>query len=177
MSAFDDMVNELEHRGFSRAVAEAEVRAQYPEYALAAIAKSELDEAAREREVESDGDRVMLALGFAVVRLSQSRPSKVCAGLPDRRYYRPPRVVDRDNVGWFCPAITLWWEAKAEWGAQRPDQRAFQEMVEACGETYVLGTHRDLLAWLETQGIARVEADGTITSLHVPLRSSTNPHP
>ncbi len=134
--------------------------------AQAAIEKSKLDEAAREKAVESEGDRIMLALGFDVVRFSHPGPTKQTPGIADRRYRRPPRVIRRGGALQHVPAFALWWEAKAEWGRQSPDQRLFQEAEEAAGQVYVLGTHHDLVAWLTAQGIIRVESDGSITSLH-----------
>lgn len=175
MSAYDDMVGQLERRGFPRATAEAEVRSQYPDLAPESIAKSELSEEELEKAEEVEGDRVMLAIGFEAVRFSHPGRTKQTPGIADRRYYRRPRRIGRatmPDVGlgertfeFHDGGITLWWEAKSETGRQRPDQREFQEMVEACGETYVLGTHRVLFAWLVANKLCRVEQDGTITPL------------
>ncbi len=117
------------------------------------IEKSALDEAAREKAVEHEGDRIMRALGFDVVRFSHPGPTKQTPGIADRRYRNARRK------------LVLWWEAKAEWGRQSPDQRAFQEAEEACGGIYVLGTHHDLLNWLQLRRVCRVERDGSITPL------------
>lgn len=100
-----------------------------------------------EKQHEAEGDRLMLALGFEVVRLSEARKTKKTPGVPDRKYYHRRR------------RLTLWWEAKASSGTQRPDQRVFQEMAEACGETYVLGTLEALKSWLVDQGIATRDGD------------------
>lgn len=96
-----------------------------------------------ESKVESEGDKLMLAFGFEVVRLSQRRASKLTAGLPDRRYYHRRRQ------------LSCWWEVKSTTGRQRPDQREFQAMVEAVGETYLLGTYEVLRDWLVSERVAR----------------------
>jgi hypothetical protein len=36
------------------------------------------------------------------------------------------------------PGLTLWLEAKTKTGRQSPEQKAFQEKVEKCGDTYHL---------------------------------------
>lgn len=95
-----------------------------------------------EKAIEHAGDKQMAALGFEVVKFSHPGRTKQTPGIPDRRYYHRAR------------RLVLWWEAKSPTGRQRPDQRWFQEMCEACGETYVLGTDRDLFAWLVEHHIA-----------------------
>lgn len=95
-----------------------------------------------EKTIEHAGDKQMQALGFRVIRFSQPRESKQTPGIPDRKYYHVER------------RLTLWWEAKSATGEQRPAQKDFQEVCEACGETYVLGTDQDLFAWLVEHGIA-----------------------
>lgn len=151
----DAMINELVRKSVPRSKAEAAVDEALGLQSRAAIEKSELDELAREKAVEAEGDRIMAALGFDVVRLSQARRSKIQPGLPDRRYRHHHRK------------LALWWEAKAEWGRQSPDQKAFQEAEEACGQVYVLGTHVDLLDWLQLHRVCRRERDGSITPLPI----------
>lgn len=119
----------------------------------------EVDEDALEKAIEHEGDKLMRALGFEVVRFSHPGKTKQTPGIADRRYYRRPRVVERRDGRFHVPAIALWWEAKSATGRQRPDQRLFQEMVEACGEAYVLGTHDDLIAWLVEHRIAMPVGD------------------
>ncbi len=100
-----------------------------------------------EKSVEHDGDKLMAAHGFEAIRFSQPRATKQTPGIPDRRYYRPARAE--------TPAFSLWWEAKAADGVQSPAQRHFQELVESCGETYLLGTDHELLAWLSDNRLLR----------------------
>lgn len=101
-----------------------------------------------EKEIEDQGDKVMRALGFEVVRFSHPGRTKQTPGIPDRRYYSRRR------------RLAFWWEAKAPDGEQRPDQRVFQEMCEACGEPYVLGGLGDLKAWLTAHRVAVFDARG-----------------
>lgn len=98
----------------------------------------EADEARDERAVVVEGDRQMRARGFAVWNLSQPRASKIAAGVPDRLYTHPAR------------RLAAFWEAKSATGRQRPDQRVFQEHMDACGIVYLLGTDAVLTDWLAT---------------------------
>jgi hypothetical protein len=93
-------------------------------------------EVAREKQEEAWGDKLMEEYGFISIHFSQARASRQTPGIPDRKYYN----IDRK--------LTLWWEAKAGDGRQSRVQREFQAMAEACGETYILGTHLDLAGWL-----------------------------
>lgn len=83
------------------------------------------------------GDQLMMLHGFQVVRFSQARASQQTEGIPDRRYY---------HTEW---GVAIWWEAKREGGKQRPAQKRFQVMCEACGEWYVVGPLDVLQAQLE----------------------------
>lgn len=134
--------------GVPKERAEAEARRQL---GVVAPGVETPDEGAMRAKLEAEhmaeGDKLMRALGFDVVRLEQRRASKVQAGLPDRKYYHRRR------------GLTLWWEGKAEWGRQRPDQREFQAMAEACGETYVLGKLESLKTWLVEAGVATREGE------------------
>jgi hypothetical protein len=85
-----------------------------------------------EKQVEHMGDRLMVTMGWEAVRFSQARATQQSPGIPDRKYYHR-------ELG-----VTLWWEAKRPGGKQRPAQRAFQRMAEACGEVYVLGGVEEL---------------------------------
>jgi hypothetical protein len=120
------------------------------------VAVPEVDEDALEKIVEHEGDKLMAALGFEIVRFSHPGRTKQTPGIPDRRYYRQPRIVQRSDGQFIMRPFALWWEAKSSTGEQRPDQKLFQEMVEACGETYLVGTHQVLLDWLARERIAVV---------------------
>lgn len=129
--------------------AEAERRSKLRALGIAtftgsAITAPAVDEDALEKVVEHEGDKIMRALGFEVVRFSHPGRTKQTPGIPDRKYYHRRR------------GVTVWWEAKSATGRQRPDQREFQQMCEACGEVYLLGTHEALIGWLEKQCIARM---------------------
>jgi hypothetical protein len=141
MSRWDAAVGELVSLGFSRTSAEAAVARA----GMAPPSVVGVEEGALEKEIERRGDELMLSLGFEVVKFSQPRATKQTPGIADRRYYRRPRAGGG--------AVALWWEAKSEGGKQRPDQRVFQELVEACGEVYVVGGLGILKAWLFTNGV------------------------
>jgi hypothetical protein len=113
---------------------------------IATPSEDELREALEKRH-EAEGDKLLLALGWEAVRLSEARRTKKTPGVPDRRYYHRRRRA------------AFWWEVKADAGRQRPDQRAFQEMCEACGEVYVLGKLEALKTWLVAAGYATREGE------------------
>lgn len=98
---------------------------------------------ATEKQIEKMGDEFMALLGFTPVRFSQPRKTMQTCGIPDRRYYSAQRQT------------VLWWEAKSEKGKQSGAQRRFQEMVEACGETYLVGTDDVLIAYARQRGWIR----------------------
>jgi hypothetical protein len=98
-----------------------------------------------EKDEEREGDRLMAFYGFEVVRFSQARATMQTEGIPDRRYYHRERK------------LALWWEAKSASGKQRKAQRAFQEMCEAVGEVYVLGTVHALAMWLARYIVTQTE--------------------
>lgn len=104
------------------------------------------DELAMKKKLEDEHQlesrKLMRALGFEVVNFTQKRASKQTPGIPDTKYYHTSR------------GLTLWHEDKATWGTQSPAQKHFQEIAEACGEIYVLGTLHDLQAWLVENKIA-----------------------
>ncbi len=133
------------------AVAEAARRAELQRRGLPFTAPLELTRTQAERDADDErleklhehaGDKQMAALGFEVVKFSHPGKTKQTPGIPDRRYYHRARK------------LVLWWEAKSATGRQRPDQKLFQEMCEASGEIYVLGTDRDLFAWLVEHRVA-----------------------
>lgn len=103
------------------------------------------DDERREKTIEFEGDKQLRALGFEVVKFSHPGRTKQTPGIPDRRYYHRGR------------RLAFWWEAKAPDGRQRPDQKLFQEMCDAVGDPYVLGTDRDLFDWLVAHGAVRQE--------------------
>lgn len=163
MLDFDAIVRGLVAMSVPKERAEAEARRQR---GMPAPGVETPDEAAMREKLEAEhtaeGDKLMRALGFEVVRLEQRRASKIQAGLPDRKYYHRRR------------RITLWWEGKAEWGRQRPDQREFQAMAEACGETYVLGKLESLKTWLIDTGVATREGELLIPT-PIPGECATKP--
>jgi hypothetical protein len=116
----------------------------------------EIDEDALEKAIEHEGDKIMAALGFEIVRLSHPGRTKQTPGIPDRRYYRRPRIVERSDGRYITRALACWWDAKTTTGKQRPDQKLFQEMVEACNEVYLVGTHEVLIHWLTVERIAEL---------------------
>lgn len=81
----------------------------------------------REKDVEHRCDSLMSQLGWTVVRFSQPRNTMQTRGIPDRKYYHAVR------------GLTVWFEVKSATGRQRPAQKAFQDMAEACGEVYLIG--------------------------------------
>jgi hypothetical protein len=132
-------------------IAEADRRAELRRRGLPFDTPLEHLRTPAERDAEDDrleklhelaGDKQMVALGFEVVKFSHPGKTKQTPGIPDRRYFHRARK------------LVLWWEAKSATGRQRPDQRYFQEMCEACGEIYVLGTDRDLFTWLVEHRVA-----------------------
>jgi hypothetical protein len=115
--------------------------------------------AALEKSHEHEGDKLMRALGFEVVRFSHPGKTKQTPGIPDRRYYHRAR------------RLAFWFEVKAEWGQQRPDQHVFQEMAEAVGEPYVLGTVGVLRTWLAGRRVCVFGVDNT--PIPLPLEEQT----
>jgi hypothetical protein len=144
----------------------AELRARL--MGLSPLLQQPLPSGALEKSVEHAGDRLMLALGFVVIKFSHPGRTKQTPGIPDRRYYRVPRVVgvtkmpDGRVFENRSDAHVVWWEAKSATGTQRPEQKLFQELVESCGEQYVLGGLEKLNAWLLARGVVSgFEDNGT----------------
>jgi hypothetical protein len=96
----------------------------------------DVSDARLEKAIVAAADKQLRSLGFVVWNLSQARASKIACGVPDRLYTCPSR------------GLAVFWEAKSATGTQRPDQRLFQEHMDACGWHYVVGTDRELYAWL-----------------------------
>lgn len=95
--------------------------------------------------------RLYEAIGCHVYSFSQPRKTMQTPGIPDLYVIHPG-------------AGQAWWhEVKRQVGpdwalppsasAQRPEQREFQERVEACGDIYILGSRTDAKNWLEAIGI------------------------
>lgn len=123
------------------------------------VATPDVDDAALEKAIEAACDRLMQELGFEVIRFSHPGKTKQTEGIADRRYYRRPRILERRDGRYQAPAITLWFEAKSGSGRQRPGQKLFEELVTACGEAYVCGTHEALIDWLVAQRLAQRVGD------------------
>lgn len=103
-----------------------------------------------EKHIEHDGDVMMQKAGFEVIRFSHPGKTRQTPGIPDRRYYRRPRETERPSGRYLQPALVVWVEYKSASGKQRPGQKLFQEMCEACGEPYVRGGLDELSAWLKS---------------------------
>src|SRR5215471_2968062 len=81
-------------------------------------------------------DQLVVALGGRVYRLSQSRATKQSLGLMDRIY------VFVKLGKWYT------WEAKAEWGELREEQRVFAVEAEVVGIPHVVGGYGAMRAKL-----------------------------
>ncbi len=142
MSAFDEMVSQLEHRGFPRATAEAEVRTQYPELAPPP-ADAEKDESIREAEEQRAIAKQFRAYGFKVRNLSQPRATKQAPGIGDLIVMHTAR------------GVALWWESKRQVGGKlSPDQVEFEADCRACSWTYRSGDRYDAARYLVNLGMA-----------------------
>jgi hypothetical protein len=129
-------------------------REQWPEVAAQQDAAAVKREGMLEKEIELRGDKLMQAHGFTVIKFSQPRASKQTAGIPDRRYYRPPRFVKNGSTKTLGQrGFSLWWDAKTTVGKQAPAQREFQQLVESCGEIYLVGTDGVLREFLAREGM------------------------
>ena len=91
-----------------------------------------------EKDIERRCDSLMSQLCWNVVRFSQPRHTMQSSGIPDRKYY---------NV---ASGVTFWFECKKPGGKQSNAQKQFQQMCEACGETYVLGGVDELLSAIKS---------------------------
>lgn len=71
----------------------------------------------QEKEVAAQCDRLAVDLGYTVERYEQRRASKICEGLPDRRYHK--------RIG--GNGYRIWVELKAPGGKMTEDQCAWLE--------------------------------------------------
>jgi hypothetical protein len=113
---------------------------------------------AKEKDVEHACDRLMMLMGWRIVRFSQARATMQTPGIPDRKYYAPD-----EYRGAFIASVplTFWFECKREGGKQSDYQKRFQKMCEAAGEHYVLGGVDELTAWLSSKGLIEETFKGT----------------
>lgn len=81
----------------------------------------------REKQEQLDVVRFYETLGCEVLHFSQPRATMQTEGIPDLKVYCP-----RNGRTW-------WHEVKALDGVQSKAQRHVQELVERCGEVYLLG--------------------------------------
>ncbi len=156
MMDFESTVTGLMHQcNWDRATAERNVRERLRDQVTLPAPPANEDDRRREREklIEHRGDQLMIAHGFTAIRLSQPRATKQTPGIPDRRYYRAPRVVRNGQRADFAPSFALWWDAKTVAGQQSSAQREFQQLVESCGETYLVGTDDVLRSYLVERGL------------------------
>lgn len=132
MNEYEALIATMTGMRIPREKAEARARELYPQ--LAAIADgTEVRNARilekREQQVVTDMAR---AVGFIVDNTSQSRPSKVAAGLPDLWL----RSVKRTLAGW--------WETKRQVGGERSSEQVdFGDACIACGIPYGFGDRFD----------------------------------
>jgi len=96
----------------------------------------------------------MQIFGFTAIRFSQPRNAMQTAGIPDRRYYRRYHHGGAGS-SYFTSPLAVWVEYKSTKGKQRPAQRQFEELVRACGESYVLGGIDQLQEYLVNVGLAK----------------------
>lgn len=158
---YDELVERMVALHIPRDKAEAAAR---KELGVPTIAAPAVDHDALEKAIEHACDVLMQELGFEVIKFSHPGKTKQTEGIADRRYYRRPRPISRatlpdGRVIEETRAVTLWFEAKSGSGRQRPGQKLFEELVTACGESYVVGTHEVLVDWLVAHKIARRAGD------------------
>lgn len=150
LSEFDALVARMVAMKIPREKAEAAARKE-----LGVVPKSQLEQirddadvAELEADVERAADRLMGMLGFATIRLSQRRASKVTAGVPDRYYVHPRRL------------LAVWVELKSSTGRPRPEQLQFARLCEDADVDHVLGGIDALRAWLVENNVATFDATG-----------------
>lgn len=150
MLSYDEMLTNLTGIGVPRELAIATAR---KECGLPAPDPA-ADDDRLEKAIEHEGDRLMQSLGFEVVRFSHPGKTKQTPGISDRLYLRrprAPRLGGRPNMR--NDSFAVWVEFKSAKGRQRPGQKLFQELVEACGQEYVCGGLAELRAWLTARGL------------------------
>jgi hypothetical protein len=153
MLSYQETVNGLRAMGVPLEKAELTARRQCND-APPPAPDPDAQDAWSEKRIEAEGDDMMRKLGFEVIRFSHPGKTQQTPGIPDRRYYRRPRMLELRDGRFLAPAITVWVEYKSATGEQRPGQKLFQELVEACGETYLLAGPGALETWLIAQRIA-----------------------
>lgn len=97
-----------------------------------------------EREVQRDLVELYERVGCQIVRFSQVRlgsGTRQTPGIADLRIYCP-----RKRCSW-------WHETKTPSGKQSNAQAIFQQLVEACGEIYVIGGEEAAIAQLRAIGL------------------------
>lgn len=98
-----------------------------------------------EREIQADVVELYRRLGCEVVVFTQhgrlGSGTRQTPGIADLKVY-----CARKDATW-------WHEVKTPSGAQSSAQIAFQGMVEACGETYVIGGTEPALSQLRLIGV------------------------
>lgn len=98
-----------------------------------------------EREIQREVIALYQSLGCTVVRFSQpgrrGSGTRQTPGIADLRIY-----CRRKMASW-------WFETKTPTGGQSAAQLAFQQLVEACGEIYLLGGTDVALAHLRAIGL------------------------
>lgn len=139
MIDFEAMVSQIVSLGYSRAVAESQVRAQHPAIAPPP-ADVVRDAAVLERKEQAEVAKIFRAHGCLVYSLSQPRATKQAPGLADLYVFAP-----RARLAW-------WFEVKRPvGGVQSPAQREFQQLCDQCGVRYVIGGQRE--AWALVQNL------------------------
>jgi hypothetical protein len=102
-----------------------------------------------EKHEEADIIDLYQTCGCVVVSFAQPRHTMQSAGIPDLRIYC-------ERMGW-----AVWFEVKRRKGPeyrkvkseQSDDQKAFQALVESCGETYLIGSLEVAVEHLKRVGI------------------------
>lgn len=146
-------VLQLKSAGVGAEAAEKEATRRYGPAGSGAVIPS-VDAKALEKHVEHAGDVLMQKLGFEVVRFSHPGKTQQTIGIPDRRYYRRPRLEQRADGQFLTKPLVVWVEYKSASGEPRPGQDLFREMAEACGEEIVVGGVDELARWLLAKGFA-----------------------
>jgi hypothetical protein len=125
---FEDAVAQLTRLGYERHVAEAQVRAQHPEWVRAFPAEPTRDESVLEKAEQVEIRKIAIVYGFKVNVLSQPRATKQTPGIAD--LYLTHKVLP----------IALWWESKRQVGGTRtPPQVEFGNDNIRCGVGYGFG--------------------------------------
>ena len=146
-----ELTDMLVARGVSRPLAERRARQRLglpadPEAGTGSPASHALS-GKREDVHLRQGDKLVMALGGRVYRLSQARPSKQSLGPPDRLY------TFVRHRRWYT------WEAKADWGRLSEEQRRYAADAQALGMPHVVGGYAALEARLGADGLLSLVQD------------------